>query len=178
MQEISSCSFGNDLNQLTSSSQTGFIMDAANPSQCPGNATGWHLCYYKSTTDTVSAVAYLAVYKYATRVHGAQDRLTLVPGSSSYYSIASNIANYSCSNFSIPLSQQFMVQLGDVIAACVQPSGSGRVGIVATASGSLTAQLYTGNPAITCGSPMPSTILQSKLTSTPITLHVSLGVSS
>ena len=170
MQEISSCSFGNDLNQLTSSS-TGFIVNNANSSQCPGNATRWNMCYYSAKTDNSNA-AYLAVY----RPNGTQ--YSLVSGSSSSYSVSPIMSGYSCSQFLIPQSQQFVVQQGDVIAACVQPSGNGRVGIVATASGSLRAQLYTGTPTITCGLPLPSTIQQSRFTSMFITLHVSLGVSS
>ena len=171
MQEISSCSFGNDLNQLTPSSTTGFIMNTANSSQCPGNATRWNMCYYSSGN---SNAAYLAVY----RPSGTQ--YSLVSGSSSSYSVSPIMSGYNCSHFSIPQSQQFVVQQGDVIAACVQPSGSGRVGIVATASGSLRAQLYNppGSSPITCGSPLPSTIQQSRLNSMSITLHVSLGVSS
>ena len=150
--------------------QTGFIMNTANPSQCPGNATGWHLFYYRSTTDN-PALEYLAVYRPAP--NGTQ--YSLVSGSNFSYSIPQPPSGYLCIQYSIT---QFVVQQGDVIAACVQPSGSGRVGIVATASGSLTAQLYTGTPAITCGSPLPSTILQSSFAAQSITLHVSLGVSS
>ena len=148
-------------------------MNTANSSQCPGNATGWNMCYYSSKTDNSNA-AYLAVY----RPSGTQ--YSLVSGSSSSYSVSPIMSGYSCSQFSIPRSQQFVVQQGDVIAACVQPSGSGRVGIVATASGSLRAQLYNppGSSPITCGSPLPSTIQQSRLNSMSITLHVSLGVSS
>ena len=149
-------------------------MNTANPSQCPGNATEWSLCYYKSTTT--SAVAYLAVYRPS--LNGNQ--YSLVSGSYSSYSISSNPAFYFyyCSKFLLQQSQQFAVQQGDVIAACVRPSGSGRVGIVARTTGSLKALLYTGNPAITCGTQLPSSILMTRLTSTPITLHVSLGVSS
>eukprot|EP00731_Ephydatia_muelleri_P014776 Em0008g496a len=173
VQEISSCLFGNDLNQLTSSTTTGFIVNNANPSQCPGKATGWNMCYYSSKTDNSNA-AYLAVYRPSGS--GTMAQYSLVSGSSSIYSVSPIMFGYSCSQFSIPQSQQFVVQQGDVIAACVQPSGSGRVGIVATASGSLRAQLYTGTPSITCGSPLPSTIQQSKLNSMSITLHVSLDI--
>ena len=169
MQESSSCSFGNDLNQLTSSTTTGFILNNANPSQCPGNATRWNMCYYSSGN---SNAAYLAVY----RPSGTQ--YSLVSGSSSNYSVSPIMSGYNCSHFSIPQSQRFVVQQGDVIAACVKPSSSGRVGIVATANGSLRAQLYTRPIPIICGSPLPSTIQQSRLTSMSITLHVSLGVSS
>ena len=169
MQEISSCSFGNDLNQLTSSTTTGLIMNTASSSQCPGNATGWNLCYYSSD---ISNAAYLAVYR------TSSNQYSLVSRSSSSYSVSPIMSGYNCSHFSIPQSQQFVVQRGDVIAACVQPSSSGRVGIVATASGSLTAQMYTGSSSIICGSPLPSTIQQSRFTSMSITLHVSLGVSS
>ena len=171
MLESSSCSFGNDLNQLTSSPTTGFIVNNANPSQCPGNATGWNMCYYSSKTDNSNA-AYLAVY----RPSGTQ--YSLVSGSSSNYSVSPIMPGYNCSHFSIPQSQQFVVQQGDVVAACVQPSGSGRVGIVASTSGSLKAQLYSGTPTITCGSPLPSSIPQANFATKSITLHVSLGVSS
>ena len=169
MQEISSCSFGNDLNQLTSSTTTGFIVNTANSSQCPGKATRWNICYYSSGN---SNAAYLAVYR------PSGTRYSLVSGSSSNYSVSPIMSGYNCSHFSIPRSQQFVVQQEDVIAACVHPSSSRRVNIVATASGSLTAQLYTDSSPITCGSPLPSTIQQSRFTSMPITLHVSLGVSS
>ncbi|KAL5491613.1 hypothetical protein EMCRGX_G016931, partial [Ephydatia muelleri] len=125
------------------------------------------MCYYSSG---ISNAAYLAVY----RPSGSSPMVqySLVSGSSSSYSVSPIMPGYNCSHFSIPQSQQFVVQQGDVIAACVKPSGSGHVGIVATASGSLTAQLYTGPPSITCGSPLPSTIQQSRLTSMSITLHV------
>ena len=169
MLESSSCSFGNDLNQLTSSTTTGFIVNNANPSQCPGNATRWNMCYYSSDN---SNAAYLAVY----RPSGTQ--YSLVSGSSSNYSVSPIMPGYNCSHFSIPQSQQFVVQQGDVVAACVQPSGSGRVGIVASTSGSLKAQLYSGTPTITCGSPLPSSIPQANFATKSITLHVSLGVSS
>ena len=129
------------------------------------------MCYYSSKTDNSNA-AYLAVY----RPSGTQ--YSLVSGSSSSYSVSPIMSGYSCSQFLIPQSQQFVVQQGDVIAACVQPSGSGRVGIVATASGSLRAQLYTGSPSIPCGSPLPSTIPQANFATKSITFHVSLGVSS
>ena len=167
MQEISSCSFGNDLNQLTSSTTTGFIMNTANSSQCPGNATGWNMCYYSSDN---SNAAYLAVYR------PSGTRYSLVSGSSSSYSVSPIMSGYSCSHFLIPQSQQFVVQQGDVVAACVQPSGSGHAGIVATASGSLRAQLYTDS--ITCGLPLPSTVSNRNIATRSITLHVSLGVSS
>ncbi|KAL5491596.1 hypothetical protein EMCRGX_G016911 [Ephydatia muelleri] len=117
IREISSCSFGNDFNQLTSSTTTGFIMNTANSSQCPGNATGWNMCYYSSKTDNSNA-AYLAVY----RPSGTQ--YSLVSGSSSSYSVSPIMSGYSCSQFLIPQSQQFVVQQGDVIAACVQPSAN------------------------------------------------------
>ncbi|KAL5491597.1 hypothetical protein EMCRGX_G016912 [Ephydatia muelleri] len=124
-------------------SADGSIIEISNHTVCPGNATRWNMCYYSSKTDNTNA-AYLAVY----RPSGTQ--YSLVSGFSSSYSVSPIMSGYSCSQFSIPQSQQFVVQQGDVIAACVQPSGSGRVGIVATASGSLRAQLYTGSPSIPC----------------------------
>ena len=131
------------------------------------------MCYYSSKTDISNAALYLAVY----RPSGTQ--YPLVSGSSSNYSVSPIMSGYSCSQFLIPQSQQFVVQQGDVIAACVQPSGSGRVGIVASTSGSeLRAKLYSGTPSITCGSPLPSTIRQANFATRSITLHVSLGVSS
>ena len=109
MQEISSCSFGNDLNQLTSSLTTQKM-------QTPHNVLGMPLDGTCVTTDNSNA-AYLAVY----RPSGTQ--YSLVSGSSSNYSVSPIMSGYNCSHFSIPQSQQFVVQQGDVIAACVQPSG-------------------------------------------------------
>eukprot|EP00731_Ephydatia_muelleri_P014779 Em0008g499a len=108
------------------------------------------------------------------RPNGTQ--YSLVSGSSSNYSVSPIMSGYNCSHFLIPQSQQFVVQQGDVIATCVQSSGSRRVGIVATASGSLRAQLYTRTPSIPCGSPLPSTIPQANFATRSITLHVSLDI--
>ena len=123
IQGIAACSFGNNLTQLTSSSQSGLIVNTANVAQCPGNATTWNMCYYSSTTDQSSTV-YIGVYR------SGNNQYALVPGSPSNYTISKpqSSPTYSCINFSIPLSQQFMVQMGDVIAACVQPSGGGTSG--------------------------------------------------
>ena len=174
VQGSTACSFGNDLTQLTSSTQTGFIVNTANPAQCPGNATTRNLCYYRSTrTGGQPSTVYLGVYRPATRYSSSY---SLVSGS--YYStIPQPVSNYSCSNFSIPQSQQFMIQVYDVIAACIQASASGH-SIVASTSGS--PMISTVNM---CGSPsaLPSNIftsgLGSKFTSQSIALHVSLGTS-
>ena len=101
-----------------------------------GNATTWNMCYYNSTTDQSSTV-YLGVYRPSSP--GSSLQYTLVPGSSLRYNMSIPQSSPTCFsiNFSIPHSQQFMVQMGDVIAACVQPSGSGRLGIVASTIGAI-----------------------------------------
>ena len=121
----------------------------------------------RSKTDNTNATLYPAVY----RPSGTQ--YSLVSGSSSSYSVSPIMSGYNCNQFLIPQSQQFVVQQGDVIAACVQPSGSGCVGIVASTSGSLKAQLRTGrSPLILCGSPLPSTIPQAHFATKSIILSM------
>ena len=171
IQGIAACSFGNNLTPIASSTRNGFIVNTANVAQCPGNATTWNMCYYSSTTDQSSTV-YLGVYR------SGNNQYTLVSGSPSDHTIPKPQPSptYSCINFPIPQSQQFMVQMGDVIAACVQPSGSGRLGIVAT---SVPTQIPVMTNAV-CGplsSPLPSTIVWSGFVTRSIALHVSLGMS-
>ena len=169
IQGIAACSFGNDLTPLIPSSQTdGLIVNTANVAQCP---TTWNMCYYSSTTDQSSTV-YLGVYR------SGNNQYTLVSRSPSNYTISKpqTSSTYSCINFSIPQSQQFMVQMGDVIAACVQPSGSGRLGILAI-SAPTNIPLMT---SIACGplsSPLPSPIMGPGFTTRSIALHISLGMS-
>ena len=98
------------------------------------------MCYNSSY---ISNTTHLGVYRPSGS--GPMAQYSLVSGSSSSYSISPIMSDYNCSHFSIPQSQQFVVQQGDVIAACVKPLGSGRVGIVATASGSLRAQINSTN---------------------------------
>ena len=171
VQGSTACSFGNDLTQLTSSTQTGLIVNTANPAQCPGNATTWNLCYYRSTS---TSTVYLGVYRPATRYSSSY---SLVSGSSSNYIIPQPVSNYSCSNFSIPQSQQFMIQVYDVIAACVLSSASGH-SIVASTSGSS----IIINTANLCGSSsaLPNNfnyIFASGYSLKSIALHVSLCTS-
>ena len=165
VQGSTACSFGNDLTQLTSSTQTGLIVNTANPAQCPGNATTWNLCYYRSTS---TSTVYLGVYRPATRYSSSY---SLVFGS--YYTIQP-MSSYSCSNFSISQSQQFMIQIYDVIAACVQSSASGH-SIVASTSGS-SIIISTGNMCGQLSSALPNNIFTSGFSSKSIALHVSLGM--
>ena len=157
------CSFGNNLNPLVSpplpptrvTSNSDLIVNTVSAAQCPGNATGWNLCYYASSTDQNSNT-YVGIY----RPSPASTTYSLVNGSATNYKITqssqpSSGYNTSCSQFSIPLSRQFMVQMGDVIAACVQPSGSGRLGIVAVTSNGSRIPVYT-NAA--CFGSLPTTI--------------------
>ena len=168
VQGSTACSFGNDLTQLTSSTQTGLIMNTANPAQCPGNATTWNLCYYRSTS---TSTVYLGVYRPATRYSSSYSLVFR-----SYYTIPQALSSYSCSDFSIPQSQQFTIQVYDVIAACVQPSASGH-SIVASTSGS-SIIISTANMCGQLSSALPNNIITtSGFSSKSIALHVSLGMS-
>ena len=122
-----SCTFGIIDNQLAVYPRIyGLIVNNETTAICSGNATAWNLCYYHTASPNI---IYLGVYRPPSSSEGS---FSLVPGSfMSYSAPLQTISVFPCIQISIPVSEQFAVQAGDVIAACVRPpSGHGRVGIV------------------------------------------------
>ena len=165
--------FGNDLKSLTPSSSTKsglFLMQNATAG-CPGNATMWNVCYYNSSTDQRSTVTF-GVY------HSSfpASNYTLITGSAMTYNVSRNGSNYTCIHFPISLSQQFTVQPGDLIAACVQNSKSSFLNIFGTFTTQQNAYTLL-QPSSSCNASLQSKInLASTTAKSLITvMHVSLG---
>eukprot|EP00731_Ephydatia_muelleri_P018643 Em0011g683a len=85
-------------------------MDTTN---CTGNATAWNVCYYNTTSAFFSNTQF-GVY----RPLPGSTNYTLVPGSLSSYYVIRGSSIYTCTKY--PIAQQFVVQPGDVIFACLQ----------------------------------------------------------
>ena len=157
--------FGNDLTQASPTSRSGVFANVSTPLTCTGNATGWNICYYNSTTDA-NTTTYFSVYRLYS---GAQ--YYLVNGSLSNYTIARNSSrNYTCTQ--LPISRQYTVQPNDIIVVCVRNAGSGRLGIAGNVTGTSVLQ----NSAASCSSLSTSLQLGSSyIRINSITLHVNLG---
>ena len=161
--------FGNDLTQASPASaayRSGVFANISTPLTCTGNATGWNICYYNSTTDA-STNTYFSVYRLYS---GTQ--YYLVNGSLSNYTIARNSSrNYTCTRLSI--SRQYTVQPNDIIVVCVQNASSGRLGIAGNSTGSSVFQ----NSAASCASLTSSLRLASGFSQiNSASLHVNLGM--
>ena len=176
------CTFGSINSQLPSPTTTyGLHVNTAKTARCPGNATAWNLCYY--TTGSKNIV-YLGVYR-----PSSASSYSLVPGSSMNYTVPSSLTQTSpippCIQTSIPLSQQFVVQMGDVIAACLKSSTSNeRLNVVGTSapSGTPQIQVFSANTCESLQSALPRTITLSTQEgfsgSFSLMLQVSLSMSS
>ena len=115
---------------------SGLFISTASAVRCKGNATSWRLCYYASTTDVNGSMTDFGVYRAKNN-----STYTLVPGSQfTAPSITRSNRTFNCSIFALPKSNQYIVQPGDIVAACVRegrPSSNGksRLGIAANVSG-------------------------------------------
>ena len=158
-------------------SSYGLFINTLDTTNCTGNATAWNVCYYYNTTDSTSTTQF-GVYR---QVAGTSV-YNLIPGSSANYTISRDTSQYICSTFSLPQTQQFLVQRGDAIVACTQSwFNGGRLGIVGIASGQsvlrANLQLTNLNP---CGGSLQNSIDISSGFTTMIgfALHVNLGQQS
>eukprot|EP00731_Ephydatia_muelleri_P018647 Em0011g687a len=157
--------FGNDLTQASPTSRSGVFANISTPLTCTGNATGWNICYYNSTTDA-NTTTYFSVYRLYS---GTQ--YYLVNGSLSNYTIARNSSrNYTCTL--LPISRQYTVQPNDIIVVCVRNASSGRLGIAGNVTGTSVLQ----NSAASCSSLSTSLQLGSSFIRISATLHVNLAV--
>lgn len=108
----------------------GLFLSISNFTLCAGKATAWNICYYNSTTDD-EVVTSFRVY----RPSLLWPMYDLVPGSASGFIVFPRSTEaYTCMNFNISESQQFDVQPGDILAACVF-SNINMLGIVGSVSG-------------------------------------------
>lgn len=133
LHEASCCArFGNVLVQASSASRFnshGTFANVDTSLSCSGNATKWNVCFYGGfATDIGSTVTYLGVYRL---FFGTTYRL--IPGSSTTYTytVPQGTPTYTCNSSAIPQSQQYTVNPGDVLMACVpRLSGPGRLTII------------------------------------------------
>eukprot|EP00731_Ephydatia_muelleri_P018711 Em0011g751a len=165
--QVSQCSrFGNDLSQASPTSRSGVFANVSTPLTCTGNATGWNICYYNSTTDA-NTNTYFSVYRLYS---GTQ--YYLVNGSLSNYTIARNSSrNYTCTQ--LPISRQYTVQPNDIIVVCVRNASSGRLGIAGNVTGTFSTPKQMLLPVHHC---LQSLQLGSSFIRISATLHVNLAV--
>ena len=162
--------FGNDLNMQNQSTLSGLYLMTMSTAGCPGNATMWNACYYNGSTDRVSIVTF-GVYR-PSSIGNIIFSYTLVSGSAKSYNVSRNGSAYPCIHFSIPVTQQFTAQKGDIIGACIQALGSGHLSIL----GSTTSQANVLLPGGTCSASLQNNISPFTNTVRGVTMHVSLGM--
>ena len=133
LHKASACArFGNDLVQAAPPFRNnhGTFANVNASLSCSGNATKWNLCFYGSTTDT-NSVTYLGIYRLLSGT-----TYSLIPGSlTSHTYTVQRTFTYTCSSLAIPQSQQYIVNPGDVLMACVPRFNFGRLGIIGVTTG-------------------------------------------
>lgn len=172
VKEIQPCAtFGNYSIQAVPKSLSGTFANISSPVQCRGNATQWNVCYYAFTTDANGSMTDFGVYRANGTVY------SLVPGSLFTKFIPRSNASFNCSSFTLARKNQYVVQPGDIIAACVRnsqpgPRGSSRLGIIANVFGA--SVLHSGDRCISLNNSINWTKGPLALLSNTV-LHVSLG---
>ena len=170
--------FGNDLIQGSAPSGVsgflesfGLFVSTSTPTNCAGNATGWNICYYDSTTD-VPSTARFGVYRIS-----SGSMYNLVPGSTTSFTISQSVSGYMCSSVTLPQNSQFTVLPGDLLAACLQAPklifGSGRLGVV----GSVTGLSILQASSTACGT-LANSVDTSVSADNGYTTHINLGMAS
>lgn len=133
---------------------------------CGGNATMWNACYYNNNTAPLSTVTFGIYHRYA------MNNYTLVQGSAMSYTVPRNGSDYSCIQIPIPLTQQFKIQQGDIIAACIQASANESLNIIGSAPMGNT--LIQPSPSTACNSSFRSVITSTTNVFRSV-MHVRLG---
>ena len=169
--------FGNNLaqsmppNNNNINLRSGTFVNISSPLNCPGNATQWNMCYYSATSDLTSTT-YFGVYRLSSGT-----MYNLVNMSSTMFTMSRNNSAFACSQFPIPQAQQYAVVPGDILVVCVQSRGAGRLGIVASVTGTSDSVLRDSNTCTALPSSPIDTSSGGGVYSQSIgyTLHVSLG---
>lgn len=162
---------GNNLQGTAPSTQVyGLFINTVDTTNCTGNATAWNVCYYNATSDIISNTQF-GLY----RPLPGTTSYTLVSGSQSSYSVFRGSSLYTCTKYSI--SQQFVVQPGDVIFACMQYTRLGAIGNVPAYPGYSVLHADAASAPTTCSS-VATNIINVAVgysTLTGLALHVKLG---
>ena len=164
---------GNNIQGTAPSTQTyGLFINTVDTTNCTGNATAWNVCYYNSTSAFFSNTQF-GVY----RPLPGSTNYTLVPGSLSSYYVIRGSSIYTCTKY--PIAQQFVVQPGDVIFACLQQNL--QLGVIGNVSGypgySVLRADATASSISSCSSVVTNLInvTVGYSTLTGLALHVKLG---
>ena len=161
-----SCSrFGNDLIQTTavaSGLRSGTFVNVSPAISCPGNATQWNICYYRSTSAMGTSTTLFAVYRL---ISGTT--YNLITASQTTFTIARTALTYDCRHINV--TAQYVVQPGDILVVCVQ-SGGAQLGVAGIASTSILLDSTSCNTLDPTIDTSTGYTLQSGLT-----VHVSLG---
>ena len=158
--------FGNNFQATSPGSSVGLLVNSESVAGCRGVAKQWNFCLYNSTNAT--ATAKFLVYRKQT---GSNTFVTVANSSTFFtYTKPSNSSYFTC--LSIPASNSFEVQPGDMIAVCT--SGKQPLAVVGSDVGTCKNKLLRGE-FINCEyqfDPANSSTVsyQSKI------LHVYLGI--
>ena len=160
--------FGNDLAaKSTSNFKSGLLlMPLSTAAGCAGNATMWNACYYNASTAPLSTVTFAIYHRYA------MNNYTLIQRSTMSYTVPRNGSSYSCIHFPIPLTQQFKIQQGDIIAACIQASANRSLNIFGSGAGSN----FVWQASTACNSSLRSSVTTTPTPLSATVMHVSLGM--
>ena len=165
MQGNQSCSrFGNDLtmtNAAANGFRSGTFVNVPTAISCPGNATQWNICYYKSTSAGTSTT-FFGVYRLMSGT-----TYNLITASQAMLTVQRSSLSYDCSHISV--TAQYVVQPGDILVVCVQ-SGGAQLGVAGTATTSIRLDSTSCNTLDTTIDTNTGYTLQLSLTA-----HVSLG---
>ena len=108
--------FGSDLpNQIHESSNTGVYLNLESPAQCNGTVTAYHYCYYDINDEETVSVTLLVYRREGDTYRLVEGSLHLIQKGQSQLIEG----EFACDMEPLEESEQFQVQEGDIIAACI-----------------------------------------------------------
>ena len=114
---------GSDLRTLSHrfKEREGLYLNVGAPSQCGGTVTSWHFCYGMSECKTGAKYhATFLVYRPINPRNHTSAELSIVPESIKSVSLGCrNKSKVKCGKEMLVLSEQFTIQEGDIVAACL-----------------------------------------------------------
>ena len=118
-QSLSCPVFGTNRQPTSRSTQEKLFMNFDAPSQCNGTVTSWNYCYYRSSfrrSDDLLGVKFLAYRQNASTS-------LYHPVHNSVFTLIVNHGNLSgssgCRSVMLNSSQQFQIEINDIISACI-----------------------------------------------------------
>ena len=130
-------------------------MNFGAPAQCNGTVTSWQYCYYNRYPDDEcdDPISYRSIFLVYRKTGASTTTYTPVPGARTSVTITLRCprdGGFRCQEVTLSQSQQFNVQVNDVVAACLPSTRPIRIVGEQSSSPSVGVYQYNANGFAQC----------------------------